>query len=1066
MIALYPIVMATLLSACTEPGISPEDIAQNDRGVAQMGRYEYGPAHDTFAAVTERNPDWNEAVVNLAIATLNRQEDGDEQRALSIVTEVLGREPEQIRALYVSGIIHLYLGNPVRASEFLARVAEMDPLDAYAAYFLGQSHLQQGDYESAAVWLQKAAELDPYLRSAYWAGSQVLRRLGRTEESAEMLAGYQRFDPNPAARTAGFSYRKMGSKAEAKSVITSASPAMRQPSGALLVSPEPISDEAWGRSITAVDVDSDRRPEVFMTGPARTLQFASNWEASVPSGFGEGAEGLLWGDIDDDGLVDVVRCSSSGSQWIRQTSDGWVDPLVLSESACNAGAVFDSDHDGDLDVFLTGAGGSELWINHRDGSFRNIAEQMGIDAGVAGRQVLAADLDADRDIDILILNQAAPHYVWQNDRTWRYRPFPGLESFTDEQWRAVTYADANADGHAELFGLTDAGALVVWAFDGLSWQRRPMSVDTGANAREIAAADFNGNGLPEVLVAHDAGFKVIDPRVDRVLFSGQVQNLVSAMPLAIDPGQGPGVLTLGETGLQFWAPGPGRYEFVSIIPTGRTESDQMRSNASGIGTAITVRAGGRWSSVQALDSHSGPGQSLTPVSIGLGGRPAADYVALQWSDGVSQTELDLAAGQTHVIAETQRQLASCPVIFAWDGERYRFVSDVLGVGGLGFFSEPGISAPPRPFERFLLPDGLLAARDGHYQIKLTEPMEENAYVDSVVLAVYDLPEGWSMVLDERMGTGGAAVTGRPIAYRESLAPARVTDAGGRDVTPQVLTANLQAPEPGPVDHRFIGLLAEDQILTIEFDQTIDRAGAVLMADGWVEYPYSQTVFAAWQAGIGYRTATLEARGEDGTWSTVAREFGYPAGMPRQMALPMPELPAGTTALRLSSNMEIYWDRLQVVFEEQGPSLQPTIVAPRQARVARTGFPRRTNGPQKVPQYDYSDRAPYWDTKYQRGFYTALGDASELLAATDGALAIIGGGEEIHLAFPVPRPPEQGMKRHLVLDFRGWAKDMDLYTADGETVAPVPLPDYADQARRDRLHSRYNVRFQEGMSPGG
>jgi hypothetical protein len=43
--------------------------------------------------------------------------------------------------------------------------------------------------------------------------------------------------------------------------------------------------------------------------------------------------------------------------------------------------------------------------------------------------------------------------------------------------------------------------------------------------------------------------------------------------------------------------------------------------------------------------------------------------------------------------------------------------------------------------------------------------------------------------------------------------------------------------------------------------------------------------------------------------------------------------------------------------------------------------------------------------------------------------------------------------------------MDLYTKDGETVAPIPtLPelDAAALARRDRLHERYNVRFQEGL----
>ena len=39
--------------------------------------------------------------------------------------------------------------------------------------------------------------------------------------------------------------------------------------------------------------------------------------------------------------------------------------------------------------------------------------------------------------------------------------------------------------------------------------------------------------------------------------------------------------------------------------------------------------------------------------------------------------------------------------------------------------------------------------------KLTEPMEENAYVDAMLLETYDLPPGWQIVVDERLGTDPA-----------------------------------------------------------------------------------------------------------------------------------------------------------------------------------------------------------------------------------------------------------------------------------------------------------------------
>ena len=65
-------------------------------------------------------------------------------------------------------------------------------------------------------------------------------------------------------------------------------------------------------------------------------------------------------------------------------------------------------------------------------------------------------------------------------------------------------------------------------------------------------------------------------------------------------------------------------------------------------------------------------------------------MAMTWSDGVLQTEThgvgdrQLVAGARVVVAENQRQSSSCPLIFVWDGERYEFVSDILGVGGIGF----------------------------------------------------------------------------------------------------------------------------------------------------------------------------------------------------------------------------------------------------------------------------------------------------------------------------------------------------------------------------------------------
>ena len=239
---------------------------------------------------------------------------------------------------------------------------------------------------------------------------------------------------------------------------------------------------------------------------------------------------------------------------------------------------------------------------------------------------------------------------------------------------------------------------------------------------------------------------------------------------------------------------------------------------------------------------------------------------------------------------------------------------------------------------------------------------------------------------------------------------------------------------------------QGQVLTLEFRVPIQARGAVLVADGWIEYPYSQTVFAAWQAGLRYRPASLEARGPDGKWRMIAAEFVYPAGMPRTMTLPLPNLPAGTDAPRLSSNMEIYWDRLRVVAEEPLPIAMPPAQPPLAARVGRTGFAKRTTGPQRLPHYEYEARALLRRQVPARLLY------------------VIWRSGRTHLRYRqrrcdhrqrrrdpsrIPRGTAAGDRRFFAIEFYGWAKDMDLYTEHGDTVAPLPALDEIDPEALER-----------------
>ncbi|MFV2073633.1 MAG: FG-GAP-like repeat-containing protein [Thermoanaerobaculales bacterium] len=1092
--ALAALLLAATLgfaAGCGRPGPDQRAVAENNRGVGLMGQFNFGSARAVFADLAERYPEHPDILTNLAIATLNRQQPGDDRLALEILDRVLEIDPGHLRSLYCRGLILLYMGDVEPALSCFEDVIAGDPGDADAAYNVGQCLMQLEKPDVALQWYERAIELDPYLRSAYYRSFQALQRLGERERARTTLGTFQSLADNPRARLVEFKYTKMGKRGAAAVISETEMLPIPPPAGPLFAAAEPAAPAAlpWRgetdlTSITAADIDGDEMIDIFLPGvlegPAGAvnavlLQRGDGFEldpdhplAKVPD-----VAAVLWGDIDNDGRTDAYLCRRGPNQLWRNTGDDWED---ITESSGTSGgdqmtvdgALVDADHDGDLDIFLVNADGpDELLNNNRDGSFRPLAEERGLAGEKAeSRQVVFADLDGDRDADIVVRHASPPHEVFENQLLWEYQPAAGFEELRAVEMTAIVAGDVDGDGRTELYTADGRGAVRRWRpdQDGV-WRNELLKPATEAPIDRLALTDLSGDGALELVLSHRDSLEVLNPLDGTRLAS--IDGPVQAWALAsLDPGRGPSLVAWAP-GLppQVHRPGPGRHLFVTLKLTGREDtSDALRSNASGIGNRIAMRAGSRWTVVDTMRSNSGPGQSLQPTEIGAGGRQQADFVSIDWSDGVFQTELDLAAGTTHVIAEAQRQLSSCPVLFAWNGLEYAFISDILGVGGIGYAIGPGEYGEPRPWENFLLPEGLPAARDGVLAIKITEPMEEATYLDAARMVAYDLAPGWSMVLDERMAVAGPEPSGAPVFFRREWLPVEAHDNRGEDVTESVASADLVAAPVGELDDRFIGLLAGENILTLRFSRPLNELGSrlILIADGWVEYPYSQTNFAAWQAGRSYDAPTLEARGADGRWQVILEEFGYPAGMPRRMSVPLPPLPEDTFELRLRTNQEIYWDRIAVAAAETNPEMRRQELALVSARLSRTGFAYRTTGPQRLPGYDYGRRAPLWDTRVQAGWYTRLGDISELLDAADDALAIFGPGEEVHFEFTEPQHAvPAGWRRMMVLETDGWCKDMDFYTRDGETLEPLPARGVGANPRSAKLNRTYNTRYLDG-----
>ncbi|MCZ6735826.1 MAG: FG-GAP-like repeat-containing protein, partial [Planctomycetota bacterium] len=802
------ILLLLMVGCARQPSPDAADIAANNRGVGLMGQYRYTDARAVFEQLVNEHPDWLEVKVNLAIATLNRQEDGDESLALGLLSDVLETAPDHLRARYCAGLLLLRSGNET-ALGHLRFVAEADPHDAYALYFYASALEQMKRKDEALPLYQRIIEIDPYLRSGYYRLSQLLLRSGRIDEGRSMLEKSQKLVENPRARTVDFIYLKMGPKAEALAIDLDEPPVTTPPIGPIFAEPEPLIDDgeayAWKLhaedrpvSITACDIDNDGLLDIFIADALRQGDVAN----AVILNRGDGrftldvdhdlatvsaVNAALWGDYDNDGLTDVYLCRRGPNQLWRQVEAGeWVDVSQSTRTANGDydtvdGAFFDADHDGDLDIFCVNADGpNELLNNNFDGTFRPIAQERGIAGdGRPSRQVLVADLDHDRDADIIVINVKPPHEVYLNDRLWAYHPAEGFDAFISGPINAVVAGDLDADGRVELYSTDSKRQLDRW---GLRWREDtdgrweptelqvPPDWNAGGNVPHapagIALSDVTGDGLLNLLELRVDGLPVWDESekgrgIVRRLVAPHSQRIAGWLAVNLSPGDGASIVAIPFDGPPvIWKPGPGRHRFVALSFTGMENRGQsMRSNASGIGAHIAVRTDSRWTVLDTFRNDSGPGQSLQPIAIGLGGAKKIDFIAIDWSDGVFQSEVhgiapklnapprDLSAGHTELIEENQRQVSSCPVLFAWNGKRYEFVSDLLGVGGLGYLVAPGEYAPPRPWENFLLPPGLLQPKDERYVLKLTEPMEEACYLDSMRLVSYDLPPGWKMTLD-------------------------------------------------------------------------------------------------------------------------------------------------------------------------------------------------------------------------------------------------------------------------------------------------------------------------------
>ena len=728
--------------------------------------------------------------------------------------------------------------------------------------------------------------------------------------------------------------------------------------------------------------------------------------------------------------------------------DGPESAALLGGNARHTGiAALDLDVDRDLDFVLTNDGAAPtVAINDRLGRFHeHVLKDLEIQGLVNGAAVL--DLEKDGRPDLVLVRPDGRLNAFRNQPT-EHDAAPGFAltyyAIDARLWRQAQVLDLDLDSWTDLLGLPlfpegDAPAPA-WARNEGS-RLAPIDLALGPDSPQalsgLLAVNLAGNALPDLIMIRDG----VPPRV-----SIQSDNGNRWLGLALG----------------------GRWKFGK-----GSDGGPSRTNPQAIGTRVLLQGPELSVSYDHVPMSSGLGQSAGPIVLGLGEARQALLLRLTWPDGVMQSELNVQADQVLALREANRKTGSCPVLFTFDGERMVCLGDFLGGGGLGYLVAPGSYGVPDRDEAMAIRGDQLKPVDGVFRLSITEPMDEIAYLDKVTLEVVDRPPGVDVVLDERFAPGGNRPSGDLLAFRQRIEPTHATDLDGNDVTERLRAFDNSTLDGFKKLPHWIGY-AQEHGVVLDFGRSLEEIHrddrVFLCVAGWVEYPYSQTNYAAATAGLALAPPVLELRRADGTWEVIEADPGYPAGLPRMTALEITgKLGTGPCVLRIRTNMECYFDQIFLMRCDSNAGLRRLELPVEKAVLGFRGYMREISADGRPPLlYDYAsvDPAPL---ARLTGNLTRYGDVAPLLRSDDDQLCLVGPGDEVAITIRADQLPPlpEGWSRSYVLRAVGYCKDADPFTSGSDTVGPLPYRNmpahYPFEAKyehpRDPAYARYLETFQ-------
>jgi len=997
-----------LLSSESKPN-TIEAARLNNLGVAYMNQQLFEKGLKSFQQAAEADPKLAIARLNVGIAYLNLQKVDEAKAAFE---DALKQDPKNPNAWYGLGMLAKNTGDAAAASDAFKRVIEIDPNDADTWYFLGTAYVQGKQFPQAIDAFERALKISSLHASAEFGLSRAYQQSGDVDHAREHLKKFQYITQNKIGAPMSLSYGEQGQYSRAvespQAVLKAPAPIkvrfvdVSAEAGLATATPsDPKSPleiagtvpNLFGYGACFLDYDGDGRPDLFVAdrGKEGGLALYHNLgngkfeDVTRKAGLDPSlhATSCTAGDYDNDGFVDLA-IGLDGRLLLEHNERNGIFKDATGTSGIHTDALIlgltfiDYDHDGDLDLYVTQFNWNHqlsfdsgvsffakntarhvMWRNNGNGTFADVTDSTGLEATGSAVGAVGTDYNNDRAVDIVMASAKGPK-VFENPREGKFKlrqlvadPVPAL---------GVAVLDFDHDGWMD-FAFTQAGtpALTLWRNNRGNSEPVAFPVPDWVHAWGVAAFDYDNDGWVDLVavgetkegkgevrlfrnlgpdgfkdVTADVGLDKIQLKDPRAIITGDYDN-DGTTDLLITQNHGPAVLLKNE--------GANQNHWLRLSLKG------LADNKSAIGTKVEVFSGGNRQKFEIYGSSGYLGQNSLDIVVGLGDSKEADIVRMLWPTGVLQDEIQVAGDKGQDYIEIDRRGSSCPTLFAWNGERYEFVADMLGAGVVGHWVGPGQRDVPRPVEYIKLNRNAVREKDSvHFangvchpersevpmnsttnctdpspqepatpddkardsgntlSFRFMEPLEEAVYLDQVRLMAVDHPADTEVYPNEYFASNPPYPPFKVVLSRDARSPVGAWDEHGHDVLPA-----LQA-------HRYFGDFtltqfagfAKPHTLTLDLGEPYRGGPLWLLMHGEVEYFTANSMYAASQAGVEAISPYAEALGENGQWKRVVDDLGFPAGGPRTMTADLTgKLPPGTRKIRITTTLQVYWDNILI-----------------------------------------------------------------------------------------------------------------------------------------------------------